>query len=312
MRYANFVITAAGSLIAVAFGLPGCASRCGSTIVPQPRSGSELAPESREPSRRGIELFPGVFVDRAERTVEFDAAVIADVSFAETPRVYLETLVCTPMTREHEALLITRVEATHIHAALLALGLEPGQPGRVEWDGSVVRTIPPTGPLIDVRFIVNDATNPGSPPRVYEPADWIVSTREPAPGAAPERPARQGATRAAGTDKSNAATPGSFVFAGSRTRTATVPGADGTTTRVQVYAAQAEGTVVGFATFSSELIAFVDGFSPDSNVRAPEWIVDTSRVPPLGTPVRVRLRPLVTSGATVNTPDGGPAAGTGR
>lgn len=299
MRYVSFVISAAGSLIAVAFGLAGCASRCGSTIVPQPRSGSELAPESRESSRRGIELFPGVFVDRAERTVEFDAAVVADVSFAETPRVYLETLVCTPMTREHEALLITRVEATHIHAALLALGLEPGQPGRVEWDGSVVRTIPPTGPLIDVRFIVNDATNPGSPPWVYEPADWIVSTREPAPGAAPERPARQSAMPAARTDKSNAATPGSFVFAGSRTRTATVPAADGTTTRVQVYAAQAEGTVVGFATFSSELIAFVDGFSPDSNVRAPEWIVDTSRVPPFGTPVRVRLQPIVKAGAAV-------------
>ncbi len=299
MRCVALVTLAVLSFIAITFGLAGCASWCGSTIVSLPRSSPAPVPESRDFSRRGIELFPGVFVDRAERTVEFDAAVIADVSFAETPRVYLETLVCTPMTREHEALLITRVEATHIHAALLALGLEPGQPGRVEWDGSVVRTIPPTGPLIDVRFIVNDATNPGSPPRVYEPADWIVSTREPAPGAAPERPARQGATRAAGTDKSNAATPGSFVFAGSRTRTATVPGADGTTTRVQVYAAQAEGTVVGFATFSSELIAFVDGFSPDSNVRAPEWIVDTSRVPPFGTPVRVRLQPIVNAGAAV-------------
>ncbi len=268
----------------------GCASRCGTSIAVQPRIGPATPRVPAALARASVQLFPGVYINRAARVVEFDAAVVADVSFAETPRVYLETLVCTPMTREHEALLITSVQAAHIHAALLTIGLEPGAPGRVEWDGQTVRTTPPTGPIVDVRFIVPAGVSESGEPRVYEPADWIISTRPPVPGQPPERPARQQPPRDSATASGAIPAPGSFVFAGSRTRTVTAPGPDGTPTRMQIYAAQAEGTVVGFATFSSELLALIDGFSPDASVRAPEWIADATHLPPAGTPVRVRLQ----------------------
>ena len=43
-------------------------------------------------------------------------------------RPMLEVLLCTPDTREHEALVLTTVRPSSVHAALLALGAEPGGP----------------------------------------------------------------------------------------------------------------------------------------------------------------------------------------
>jgi len=76
------------------------------------------------------ELVPGVSV--APGAVEFDARVAIDCHDPATPDVYLEMLITAPDSREHESLLVTRTGPSNIHAALLAAGLEPGDPVRAE------------------------------------------------------------------------------------------------------------------------------------------------------------------------------------
>jgi len=74
------------------------------------------------------ELVPGVRV--GDGVVEFDARVAIDCHNPATPDVYLEMLITAPDSREHESLLVTRIEPSNLHAALLAAGLEPGDPVR--------------------------------------------------------------------------------------------------------------------------------------------------------------------------------------
>ena len=76
-----------------------------------------------------------------------------------TQRPMLEVVVCTPDTREHEALVMTRVRPSSVHAALLALGAEPGTPGGEVWDGKTFRLVEPSGPRVRVRLASADRTS---------------------------------------------------------------------------------------------------------------------------------------------------------
>ncbi len=131
-------------------------------------------------------LTPALRLDRATHTVEFDARVAMDCHNPATPDVYLELIACAPDTREHEALVVTDVPPSLIHAALLAAGLEPGSPG-------VLATgAPPTGAPVTIEFSTN-STSPAT--------DWITD--------APTRSRRPDQC---------------FVFAGSRIATRTING----------------------------------------------------------------------------------------
>ena len=84
------------------------------------------------------------------KTVEFDGTVPIDCHDPRTPRVYLEVAVCTPDTKEHEALVVTRVKPSDVHAALLAAGLEAGEPGTWTWENKKLVAHPPKGGPVEV------------------------------------------------------------------------------------------------------------------------------------------------------------------
>jgi hypothetical protein len=205
-------------------------------------------------------VFPGVRVDVANRIVEFDAEVTPNlVKDPQAPMFFLEVLACIPDTREHETLVVSKARPSHIHAALLLIGLNPGQPGGWTFENQTLHGVPPTGDRVDVRFSYADPSG-----KIIEaaPTDWVVSAR----------------------DGSAFVSPGSkegWVFAGSRF----ITGPDGT----QIYDADGAGTILGLTTFGNEVIAWSRVFSPDSEVEAPEWVARMDAVPPAGTRITVRI-----------------------
>lgn len=201
------------------------------------------------------EVFPYVRVDTAAGVVEIDATVPIDAHSTTTPRVYLEVVLCTADTKEHEALVMTRATPSNVHAALLLAGLEPGAPGAWDWEGAVVRAIPPTGPALDVRLI-DKATG-----RESSPAAWVVSAKD-------------------GRTLADAEPTEGFVFAGSQM--VRVGGA----TR---YRADAEGCIIGLTTFGGEVVAWTRPHNPDSAMEEPVWIASGAAVPARGTPITVRI-----------------------
>lgn len=237
--------------------------------APPPAAPSPAAPDALPgPAKRPagpVEAFPHVRVDLAARRVEFDATVEARPLDPETPLVFLEVIACTPNTREHEALVLSRARAEHVHAALLLLGLTPGAPGSVTQRPSGIARTPPSGPALAVTFewAAPDGSRSSAPPSA-----WI---RDKATG---HRPAMN---------------PGDFVFAGSKTATSTDPTSGAAVT---YYAAQAAGTLIGLTTFGDEAVAWRTVLSPETALDTPVWIADPATTPPPGTPVVVAIRPL--------------------
>lgn len=214
-----------------------------------------LAPAAAGVACAAPEALPGIRIDVEARTVEFDGVVPIDAHNEETPHVYLELFICTPDTREHESLVMSSVLPSHIHAALLAIGLEPGRPGAWRWEGEEVARIPPDGDPVTIEFIWRDAAGEE---HTDAPRSWVehAATGEPIPD-------------------------GSFVFAGSRF----VVRQGG-----ERYDADGAGTTVGLTTFGSETIAWSAVISPDAGTDEPVWIA-SGRTPPAGTAVTVRIRP---------------------
>lgn len=207
-----------------------------------------------------VEMFPFIRVDVRARLIELDGIVPIDAHDPATPDVYLELVACTPDTREHESLVMMRARPSNVHAALLAIGLEPGSPG--SWavmGGQLVKT-PPTGPPLEITIAYRDDAG-----REVEAAawDWIVSAKT-------------------GDRILPAGSPTPFRFAGSTM--AVRQGREG-------YDADGTGTLIGLTTFGMETIAWREVISPEAALEEPEWLADRSRVPKFGTPVVVRIRP---------------------
>lgn len=81
--------------------------------------------------------FPGITVDVAKRQVRVDCQTL-DI---EAP---LEFFCVVSGTNEHESLLRSPIKPSHLHAALLMLGLEPGEP--VKYSEARQAWTPPHGP----------------------------------------------------------------------------------------------------------------------------------------------------------------------
>lgn len=209
------------------------------------------------------EVFPGVRADVAHHIVEFDGIVPIDAHNPKSPRVYLEVIACTFDSKEHESLVATHAKASHVHAALLMIGLEPGSPGSWKVDKqSRVITMPPSGAEVRVSLIFNPAANNATE---IDPASLVINAR----------------TR----ERASSIEHAGFVFAGSR-----IVEWQGKS----FYDADGVGTLIGLATFGSETVAWRDVFSPEASLAEPVWIADPERLPPAGTPVTVRLRPTRT------------------
>ena len=209
------------------------------------------------PAVEELSPFPFVRVNLKQRTVSVEGTIAVDVHDPETPRVWLEVVTCSPDSKEHEALVVTKARPSHIHAALLLLGAQPGEPGRVEWDGAKVRPIAPRGPEVGVAFVMGLGAGEEIAAEQIAPQQWMTLSTT---GKPPEKMR--------------------FVFSGSGFTTTK---AQGTT-----YAADSAGTIVGLTTFGTETIAMVEVFSPDSGLQAPEFLASAS-LPKRGTPVTMIL-----------------------
>ncbi len=232
-----------------------------------------IRPASATPPIALKELFPGIRADLSAKVVEFDA--ITSPMLMDDPKAplfFVETLVCSPDTREHESLLVTDVKPSHLHAAMLAIGLVPGAPGLFKFENGQFQPVDATGDRVTVE--VHSAQGSASDPRT-----WLINVADrdnPEP-------------RRFGSDAEDASGGGhGWVFAGSSMRTV----ADKAGAMQEVYDADGTGIVVGLCCFGSEVIAWSRTFSHDASIDAPEWIADFSRTPPPGTKVRIRLRPV--------------------
>jgi hypothetical protein len=206
---------------------------------------------------------PHVRVDRHAHTVEFDGYVPINAHIAEAPNLYLEVMVCTPDVRAHESLVASRASPSHVHAALLLIGLTPGKTGSWKWDGERAERIAPEGSPVEVWFVWTDERGEQ---RADLASDWVIS--------------RTDGRRLTETIPENEPR---WVFAGSR-----MVSRGGR----EWYAAEAEGTIVGLHTFTTETIAWRGVMSPSVEVEDPEWIADPERVPKQGTEVVVRIKAI--------------------
>ncbi len=168
---------------------------------------------------------------------------------------YLECIAVTPMSgKDHEALMVTTARPSTIHAALLTIGIEPGAPGGVTWDGQQAVATPATGAPVRVTMREANQSPPGT-----SITGFIVH-----------------ADTGAAFDEQALGEPPQWVFAGSLLEGPS-------------YAADAEGIVVGLHTFGGELIALRQALSPDSFIEEPRWIAHPEHTPLYGTNVTLRI-----------------------
>lgn len=213
------------------------------------------------------EVFPGVRFDKTGGGVEFDGEIAVDAHSKETPNVFLEVIICRADSREHESVVVTKALPSHVHAALLLLGAQPGAPAswRKDEKGSIV-SVPPTGQSVAVTITF---VAPSGLLYTLPVADMVKSQRGGTKLGVPPKGASFPTT---GVDR--------FVFAGSRFMK--VQGAER-------YAADISGTIVGLCSFGDEPVAWTGVFSPDAATEEPQWMIDATVTPPKGTKVTVRM-----------------------
>ena len=216
-----------------------------STALAQ-EAGQEAAPAPTK-------VFPSITVDVAKRVIEIDGIVPVDCHDEETPDVFLEVVACTPGTKEHEALVLTKAKPSQVHAALLSIGLEPGKPGRWAYDGTAVTRHEPEGPEVTVEIVYE---NEAGETIVTDVREWIVDIET--------------------LERFEA----SWVFAGSRMVTYR---------EREFYDADGTGLVVGLTTFGSEVVACSEVISHEADVTEPSWIANRELVPAYKTAVKLRL-----------------------
>ena len=188
---------------------------------------------------------PGIRIDPAARTIELQAFV----ALREGP---LELLLCRRGTKEYESVLTTDVTPSHLHAALLALGLDPGRPAHwLPTPAGDNAYVPPAGaPLeITLRWRDGQGRRQQAPPH-----QWLIA----------QPSGRQGAK------------PFGWVFVGS------APIEEGP------YWADQTGDIVSLANYEASIIDVPFASSRD-NTRL-SFAARPAAIPPAGTPVTVVIR----------------------
>ena len=227
---------------------------------------AEAAPQAAIENTPGkfVEVFPSALMDRANRVLVLPGTVPIEataVNGKPAKPVYLEVLVCSRDTKEHEALVVVSARPSHVHAALLMLGLEPGTVGTWREEAGAIVGTAATGPELDVNVRWKD----GERAVVAPILSWVVDQR---------------------TQKDLIVTQGgALVFAGSRF--ARVPSRASPQETIEAYMADIEGTLVGLTTFSSECIAWTKMHHHQSKVEEPRWIANPLLVPKFGTEVEI-------------------------
>ena len=134
--------------------------------IPWAALGSGARAADPHPDLKRLSPHEEVWIDPARKEVIVGGRIAID-------RGPIEFLACPEGTKEHESIVATRSSARLVHAALLAIGLEPGSP--VSFDPKYVAA---TGPRVLVRVRWKKAD--GSPETV-DVRSWVrnVQTGKP-------------------------------------------------------------------------------------------------------------------------------------
>ncbi len=198
-------------------------------------------------AEKGIINLDHLRIDHAQRQVVIDARVVQQ-------SVMLELVLCRRGIREHESLLATEAVPSHVHAALLSLGLMEGIPGRYvhEIAGVEAVYVPPRGPELEItlRWKSPDGTQMSA-----SPGEWMVPAGE-----------------------NELAAPDRWVFVGSEV----MP--DGS------YLADSEGHVISVANIHSAVVDVPFESSNDNAIL--EFAGNPKTIPPIGTAVEVVISPV--------------------
>lgn len=251
-------------------------------------------------------VLPGITIDREAGYVDVEAEVVnRDVK-------WLELLLCEVGGREHETILATEARPSHVHLSLILLGLKPGRVQRgepIDPDDPEAgyRIIPSQGPAVRVELFY------------HEPAEKLEDAAEPQRGGKAERagsPAGERDTRSEpdaepadsgsqGPAESKDAEPqgplqrvqaGAWVY--DRTAEQTLAGQTWLFTGSRfaehegkrVYVADFTGTLISLVNFGDDVLAPRNDLTNRTDEQA--MGAHTPAIPPVGTPVTVRLTPV--------------------
>jgi biopolymer transport protein ExbD len=190
---------------------------------------------------------PHVRVDAANKTIDLDAKVVLREGD------WIELLGCAPNTREHESIVTIAARPSHVHTALLLIGLEPGSPIQWKWINDDPHIIPPHGSRVAVWFVTRD----GDGKEVEVPANQWIKNKA------------RGATLPDNV----------WLFTGSK-----MLENDGRS----FYQADIEGNIISVVNFGDEVLGLPTQVT-DKNDKG-NLTVNSPKVPKVGTPLVVRLR----------------------
>ena len=119
-------------------------------------------PGDRHPDLKRLSPTEEVWVDPGQNEVVVGGRIAID-------RGPIEFFACPEGTKEHESIVATKASARLVHAALLAIGLEPGTP--VSFDPEYVAA---TGPRVLVRVRWTEADGRSTS---VDGREWVRNTR---------------------------------------------------------------------------------------------------------------------------------------
>jgi hypothetical protein len=204
-------------------------------------------------------IFPHITIDAEDRRVDVESQVCLSEGF-------LELIACGKDSKEHESLIMVEAKPSHIHAALLLIGAEAGNPAmRKPLDEEATRWahIPPRGQAVKISLVLPKEGG-GTVERPV--SDFIVPTED-----------ETGLREAAGEDEKF---PDTFLFTGSFFHG---EGED------RKYIADMSGHVISIATFGDEVFSLSEVHGQDNGSLA--WQIKPESLPEIGTKVILRLRP---------------------
>ena len=232
-------------------------------------------PASR-PARKNLKL-PGLVVNFQKRCVDVEGSVCLDQGL-------LELIACTKGTKEHESIVAIKARPLHIHAALLMLGANPGNPAMrkpIDEEGTRWIHIPPRGDPVDVFLVFKNRQGK----TVERPISDFVARA----GKTPDE------QRGADDDdaEGDVEFPHTFLFAGSLLR-GKAPGP-------RTYLSDLSGHVITISTFGDELLCLPGVHSQENGSLM--WQVDATELPKVGSEVTLRLRPKARPAAKAGKAD---------
>ncbi len=204
-------------------------------------------------------------VDWPHLKVDLNNKVVEIEGFSGIHKGWLEQIICLAGTRTHESVLITEAKPSHIHAALLLIGLEPGRPGLWKIDpddpkGEKWIVEPPRGAAVSITVQWTDTQEQQHEVPIRQ---WVRDFH--GHDLLPDEP---------------------WIFGGSMMK-ADYTGEVG-------YLADRTGSIAGLVTFGDELLGWCEVLPDQEAVMAPEWEANTEAMPEPFTPVTIRLRPAST------------------